>query len=77
MLDLLDRLPAGGTGSVGVQALQSLVERWDQRWPTVQQPSADACLTVINVRQLLLNALLEEWPRSHKHQGQTVFQVCF
>ena len=77
VLDLLDRLPAGSAGTAGVEALQRLVERWDKRWPSVQQPSADACLTVINVRQLLLNALLEEWPRAHQHQGRTVFQVCF
>ena len=41
----------------------------------MQQPSADPCLTVIHVRQLLLNALTQEWPRSLKHQGQTLHQV--
>ncbi|KAL3131372.1 hypothetical protein ABBQ38_007687 [Trebouxia sp. C0009 RCD-2024] len=69
---LLGSLPAG---TVDVEGLQKMVQGWCQRWPSVQQPSADACLTVIHVRQLLLDGLILEWPREQHHAGQTVFQV--
>ena len=72
MVSLLAGLPAG---AVDVEALQKQVEGWCQRWPSVQQPSADACLTVIHVRGLLLDALMQEWPREQQHAGQSLFQV--
>ena len=81
IVDLLAKAPAGAAGTAGtagtagIAALQDLVSRWAERWPSVQQPSADPCLTVIHVRQLLLNALTQEWPRSLKHEGQTLHQV--
>ena len=69
---LLAGLPAGG---VSVEGVQKMVVSWCQRWPSVQQPSANSCLTVINVRQLLLDALMQEWPRQQQHKGQTLYQV--
>lgn len=72
IVSLLASLPAGG---VSVEGLQKTVAGWCQRWPSVQQPSADACLSVLNVRQLLLDALIQEWPREQQHKGQTLFQV--
>lgn len=71
-MSLLAGLPGG---AVDVEGLHNKVEGWCQRWPSVQQPSADACLTVIHVRQLLLDALIQEWPREQHHAGQTLFQV--
>ncbi|DBA87788.1 TPA: hypothetical protein ACH3X1_004785 [Trebouxia sp. C0004] len=62
-------------GTAGIGQLQAMVARWSQRWPSVQQPTADACLTVIHVRGLLLDALMQEWPRDQQHQGQTVYQI--
>jgi len=76
VLSLLQSLPAeAGSWAVGVEQLQNTVAGWRQRWPSVQQPTADACLTVIHVRQLLLDALMQEWPREQQYQGQTIYQV--
>ena len=71
VVSLLRGLPPN---TADVTSLQSAVVGWCQRWPSVQQPSADACLTLINVRQLLLSALSKEW-RHHQHQGQSMHQV--
>ena len=73
VVTLLQSLPPG---TAGIEQLQAVVARWSQRWPSVQQPTADACLTVIHVRGLLLDALMQEWPRDQQHQGQTIYQVC-
>lgn len=72
IVTLLQSLPPG---TAGVEQLEKTVAGWAQRWPSVQQPTADACLTVIHVRQLLLDALMQGWPREQQHQGQTIFQV--
>ncbi len=73
VVTLLQSLPPG---AAGIEQVEAVVTRWRQRWPSVQQPTADACLTVIHVRGLLLDALMQEWPRDQQHQGQTVYQVC-
>jgi hypothetical protein len=73
VVTLLQSLPPG---AAGIEQVEAVVARWSQRWPSVQQPTADACLTVIHVRGLLLDALMQEWPRDQQHQGQTVYQVC-
>jgi len=72
VVTLLQSLPPG---AAGIEQLQAMVARWSQRWPSVQQPTADACLTVIHVRGLLLDALMQEWPQDQQHQGQTIYQV--
>ena len=72
-MTLIHSLPLG---TAGVKPLQEMVGSWCQRWLSVQQPSADACLTLIHVRQLLLSALEQEW-RQQQHEGQTMYQVIW
>ena len=57
-MDLLKQLPHGQTG---MPALQQLCQKWAVRWPSMQQPSAEVTVTVINSRRLLLDALAAEW----------------
>ncbi len=60
--EALEVLRSGGADSSGISmsALSALGNRWRERWPSAQQPSADACLSVISSRDLLLQALSRE-----------------
>jgi hypothetical protein len=69
---MLSSLPGN---SADVPGLQRLCDRWLHRWPSVHHPTADAALTVINVRDLLLDALMQQWPRQQKVNGSSMLQV--
>lgn len=51
-------------GRPAVIDMSRLAGRWRERWPSAQQPSADACLSIVNSRDLLLQALSQEAAKS-------------
>lgn len=54
----------GRPAVIDMAVLAELAGRWRERWPSAQQPSADACLNIVNARDLLLQALSQEAAKS-------------
>lgn len=54
----------GRPAVIDMAGLAQLASRWRERWPSAQQPSADACLNIVNSRDLLLQALSQEAAKS-------------
>lgn len=62
-------------GSLSFSQLHGLTEQWRSRWPSIHHPNADSCLTVINVRDLLLDALLPQLAPTDPTSGLTSWEV--
>ena len=62
-LDLVRRAsdPASATGW---QAVADLAGRWSSRWPSMQQGSSAAALTVIYMRDIVLQSVAAELAKS-------------
>ena len=50
------------------QSLADLASSWSSRWPSMQQGSSSAALTVINARDILLQSMAAELAKSAKIQ---------
>ena len=71
MIQMVLGLQKGGQGPEPPQILE-LAERWSERWPTGLHTSADASLTVIHGREILLRSLIQRMP---EHFRQSRWQV--
>jgi hypothetical protein len=66
------RSGVGDAAGITMPGLSSLVDSWRERWPSAQQPSADACLSVVSSRDLLLQALSREAAKT----AALPYEVC-
>ena len=63
--------------SLPFAALHQITQQWRSRWPSVHHPRANSCLTVINVRDLLLDAILPQLPPTDTASGLSAWQVGY
>lgn len=65
-------------GAINMAGLSALTGRWRERWPSTQQPSADACLSIVNARDILLQALSREAAKtaSLPHEVHSMHLPC-
>lgn len=56
------------TAAPSWQSLAALASSWSSRWPSMQQGSSSAALTVINARDILLQTLAAELAKYAKIQ---------
>ena len=58
------------SGHVSFDAVATLAGRWRQREPSPRHPTPAACLTVVNARRLLLDALWARLPAATPQQRE-------
>lgn len=70
---MLTLVGSAAPGGVSRGSLAELMEGWRGRWPSLHQPSSEACLTTLHARELLLDSLLRKMQPAL--DGKTPFQV--
>ncbi|KAK9829312.1 hypothetical protein WJX72_005143 [[Myrmecia] bisecta] len=78
--EILELLAPAHNAPIQASSVEAITQRWQQRWPSLHHTSADACLTLVNVRAALLDALQREMHRTKRQLAgtqETPFQaVC-